>query len=91
MPLIGFDSQIHERGYRNHPLSEEQKQSNRSKSKIRTKVEHVFGTWAMQMGGKLVRSIGIVRAKAQLGLKNLTYNLLRYTFLQTQAMASGEV
>jgi transposase, IS5 family len=87
LALIGFNSQIHERGYRNHPLSEEQKCSNRCKSKIRAKVEHVFGTWVMQMGGKLVRTIGIVRAKAQLGLKNLTYNLLRYTFLQNQVMA----
>jgi IS5 family transposase len=86
LKLIGFDSQIHERAYRNHPLSEEQKCSNRTKSKIRAKVEHVFGNWTMQMGGKLVRSIGIVRAKAQLGLKNLTYNLLRYTLLQSQAM-----
>lgn len=85
LALIGFDSQIHERGYRNHPLSEEQKHSNRTKSQTRARVEHVFGTWVMQMGGKLVRSIGIVRAKAQLGLKNLTYNLIRYTFLQTQA------
>lgn len=84
LALMGFDSQIHERGYRNHPLSEEQKQSNRSKSKIRARVEHVFGCWVMQMGGKLVRSIGIVRAKAQLGLKNLTYNLIRYTFLTRQ-------
>jgi IS5 family transposase len=84
--LIGFESQIHQRGYRHHPLTEEQKQSNRTKSKTRAKVEHVFGTWVMQMGGKLVRSIGIVRAKAQLGLKNLTYNLLRYTFLQTKAV-----
>ncbi|NJL57665.1 transposase [bacterium] len=74
-----------ERGYRNHPLSEEQKQTNRSKSKIRARDEHVFGSWVMQMGGKLVRSIGIVRAKAHLGLKNLTYNLMRYTFLKTQA------
>lgn len=87
LALIGFDSQIHERAHRNHPLSEEQKQANRTKSKVRAKVEHVFGTWVMQMGGKLVRSIGIVRVKAQLGLKNLTYNLLRYIFLQTQAMA----
>jgi IS5 family transposase len=85
LELIGFDSQIHERGYRSHPLSKEQKQSNRSKSKIRARVEHVFGTWVMQMGGKLVRYIGIVRAKAHLGLKNLTYNLMRYTFLKTQA------
>ena len=85
LELMGFESQIHERGYRNHPLSEEQKQSNRSKSKTRAQVEHVFGTWVVQMGGKLVRTIGMVRAKAQLGLKNLTYNLLRYTFLETQA------
>lgn len=85
LELIGFDSQIHERGYRNHPLSEEQKQANRTKSKIRARVEHVFGSWVVQMGGKLVRSIGLVRAKAQLGLKNLTYNLIRYTFLETKA------
>ncbi|WP_448604615.1 IS5 family transposase [Thermoleptolyngbya sp.] len=81
---MGFDSQIHERSYRNRPLSEEQQQSNRTKSKTRSTVEHVFGAWVMQMGGKLVRVIGIVRVKAYLGLKNLTYNLVRYTFLQTQ-------
>lgn len=82
---MGFDSHIHERAYRNHPLSEQQKQSNRDKSKTRAKVEHVFGRWTMQMGGKLIRSIGLVRAKAVLGLKNLTYNFIRYTFLQTQS------
>jgi IS5 family transposase len=84
--LMGFESQIHQRAYRNHPLSEEQKQSNRDKSKIRAKVEHVFGRWTMQMGGKVIRSIGLVRAKASLGLKNLTYNFVRYTFLQTQSV-----
>ncbi len=87
LELLGFDSQIHERGYRNHPLSEAQKQSNRTKSKTRAQVEHVFGTWTMQMGGKLLRSIGLVRAKAHLGLKNLTYNLMRYTFWKTHAVA----
>lgn len=86
LDLIGFDSQIHERTYRNHPLSEEQKQSNRDKSKTRARVEHVFGRWTMQMGGKVIRSIGLVRAKAVLGLKNLTYNLARYTFLQTHCV-----
>lgn len=87
LELMGFDSQIHERPYRNRPLSDEQKQSNRTKSKTRAKVEHVFGAWTMQMGGKGVRVIGIVRVKAQLGLKNLTYNLMRYLFLQTQAVS----
>lgn len=86
LKLMGFDSHIHERAYRNHPLTEQQKQSNRNKSKTRARVEHVFGRWTMQMGGKLIRSIGLVRAKASLGLKNLTYNLVRYTFLQTQSV-----
>jgi IS5 family transposase len=86
LELMGFDSQIHQRGYRNYPLTEAQKESNRTKSKTRAKVEHVFGGWVMQMGGKLVRSVGMVRTKAQLGLKNLTYNLVRYTFLTTQTL-----
>jgi IS5 family transposase len=39
-------------GYRNHPLTEEQKATNRDKSKVRAKVEHVFGAWVMGMGGQ---------------------------------------
>jgi transposase, IS5 family len=77
---LDVKSQIHERAYRNHPLSEEQKQANRVKSKVRAKVEHVFGAWVMNLGGKLVRCIGIKRVTAQLGLKDLTYNLRRYVF-----------
>lgn len=36
-------SRIHERAYRNRPLTDEQKESNRQKSEIRARVEHVFG------------------------------------------------
>lgn len=86
LELLGFDSRIHERAYRNHSLAEEQKQANRDKSKTRAKVEHVFGRWTMQMGGKLVRSIGLGRVKAVLGLKNLTYNFVRYAFLRTHCV-----
>jgi transposase, IS5 family len=74
---LDFKSQIHERAYRNHPLTEEQKERNRVKSKVRAKVEHVFGTRVMNLGGKLVRCIGIKRVTAQLGLKDLTYDLRR--------------
>jgi len=85
LEAIGYISQIHERAYRNHPLTEEQTASNREKSKIRAKVEHVFGLWVMTLGGKMIRCIGIERAKAQLGLKNWVYNLTRYVFWQKQA------
>jgi transposase, IS5 family len=65
---------------RNHPLTEEQKETNRVKSTVRAKVEHVFGTWVMNLGGKLVRCIGLERVTSQLGLKDLAYNLRRYVF-----------
>lgn len=84
LELLQFDSRIHERGYRNHPLSEKQKDANREKSKTRAKVEHVFGNWVMTMAGKLLRCIGKPRATEQLGLKNLVYNLKRYVFWQSQ-------
>ncbi|MGF1602157.1 MAG: IS5 family transposase [Thermosynechococcaceae cyanobacterium] len=47
---VGYESEINERGYRNHPLTEAQKESNRGKSKIRSKVEHIFGTYVTNMG-----------------------------------------
>ena len=33
------------------------------------------------MGGKLLRSIGIVRARANIGMKNIVYNLQRFVFI----------
>lgn len=69
--------QINEKGYKNKPLTDEQKQSNRIKSKTRARVEHVFGYIENSMNGSFIRSIGILRAKTQIGLMNLTYNLMR--------------
>lgn len=83
---IGFESEVHERAYRNKPLSEEQEERNKGKSKIRAKVEHVFGQFVMSMGGKLVRSVGKTRAEANIGLKNLAYNFRRYVFWEFQSV-----
>lgn len=69
-------SQICEKGVRNHPLTEEQKEANRIKSKVRARVEHVFGAQA-QMGGHIVRTIGLARAKVKIGMMNLVYNMKR--------------
>ena len=52
LALLNWSSQIHEKGYRNHPLTKQQKENNREKSKVRAKVEHVFGAWVNEMGGK---------------------------------------
>ncbi|CDN32508.1 Mobile element protein [Mucinivorans hirudinis] len=71
-------NQVCERGYRNHPLTNEQKASNREKSSVRSRVEHVFGFMEQSMHGIKVECVGIVRATGILGLMNLTYNLFRY-------------
>jgi IS5 family transposase len=74
-------SHIHRKGKRGKPPSEQGKGSNRTKSTVRARVEHVFGAQTNDMGGTLVRTIGLVRAKAKIGMKNLAYNMRRLTQL----------
>ena len=57
-------------------LTEEQKESNRIKSKTRARVEHIFGSQA-QMGGHIVHTIGKLRAAVKIGMMNLVYNMRR--------------
>ncbi|SFM70940.1 hypothetical protein SAMN05421721_1342 [Ectothiorhodospira mobilis] len=48
---------------------------------MRARVEHVFASQAA-MGGQLVRTIGLARARLKTGLNNIVYNLRRWTYLQ---------
>lgn len=73
-----MNNKVHEKGYRQHPLTQAQKSSNTVKSKTRARVEHVFGFMEQSMNGLTIKSVGIVRATGILGLINLTYNLFRY-------------
>lgn len=73
---VGIPSQICEKGARNHPLTDLQKAANKAKSKVRVRVEHVFGAQA-QMGGHIVRTIGFLRAWVKIGMMNLVYNMVR--------------
>ena len=76
-----YTSRIHERAYRNKPLTPEQQASNTELSRVRARIEHVFGHITTAMNGCYVRTIGASRAKAKIGLENLAYNFSRYTFL----------
>lgn len=82
-------SNIHEKGYRGSPLTDEQKKSNRRKSRIRARIEHVFGFMTGSMHGITVRSIGIERAMFNIGLTNLAYNLCRYEILNRPKKVAG--
>src|SRR6266566_7213927 len=83
----GFKSRIHRRATRNHPLSNAQLKANRNRSKIRARIEHVFGAQESSPGGRIVRTIGIVRARAKIGLQNLAYNIRRLVTLERIATA----
>jgi IS5 family transposase len=78
----GFRSRIHKRGRRNRPLTEAEARANHRKSKVRARIEHVFGAQENAPGGRLVRTIGIVRAKIKIGLQNLVYNFRRLVVLE---------
>ena len=83
----GFRSRIHVRASRNHPLSEAQEEANTKKSKVRARIEHVFGAQENAPGGRIVRTIGIVRARAKIALANLAYNIRRLASLERMAAA----
>ena len=74
-------NRIHEKGYRNQPLTKTQERNNTEKSRIRVRVEHVFAA-INHFGGIFIRTIGKERAEFQIGLMNLTYNLTRYTYIK---------
>src|SRR5258708_34667557 len=82
-----MQSRIHRRAARNRPLSERQKSANTTRSKVRARVEHVFGHQQSSMGGKIVRTIGIARARSKIGMMNLGYNIRRLVQLERVAAA----
>ncbi len=84
----GFRNQIQRKGQRNKPLSECQKRRNRRIAKIRARVEHVFGA-IDQMGGKLIRTIGQVRASFAMTMMATCYNLKRLVYFQKAGVSSA--
>lgn len=65
---------------RGHPLSEEEQATNKLRSQIRVRCEHVFGRMS-QMAMDRLRTIGLSRANQHNGFSNLVYNMDRYAFL----------
>lgn len=80
---VGMINRVHEKGYKNRPLTKKQMKSNRKKSKFRARVEHVFGFMEVSMKKMYIHSIGKIRAEGIIGLMNLTYNLLRSIQIRT--------
>jgi transposase, IS5 family len=71
------------KGYKNNPLTEQDNAVNREKSRVRSRVEHIFGFMETSMNGMNLYAIGIKRVQGIVGLMNLTYNMFRKIQLQT--------
>ena len=77
----GFREHLQRKGCRNKKLTEWEKRGNHTRSKIRSRVEHIFGVQAQKAGNLILRTIGTARANAKIGLRNLAYNMDRYKTL----------
>lgn len=75
-------NRIHDKGCRYRPLTEKQRAGNKKKSKVRARVEHIFGFMTNSMNGIFLRYRNLKRNTAGIGLMNLTYNLFRLVQLR---------
>lgn len=82
----GWRVQIQRKGSATKGISDTQKKRNCRIATPRACVEHVFGALA-QMGGKVVRCMGIVRVTFALHLKAASHNLRRLVFLKEGGLA----
>ena len=74
-------NKIKYKGYRDTPLSQSKQKVNKKRSSVRAPVEHIFGFQENSLGGKFIRTVGSIRARAKIGLMNLPYNMKRYVYL----------
>ncbi len=77
----GFVSRVHRKKPKGKPMPDGVRRANAEKSKVRSRVEHVFAEQKDRMG-LFVRTIGIARAKVKIGMANLVYNFKRLLFLR---------
>ena len=82
----GFVSRIHRKKPKGKSMPEATRRANSLKSKVRSRVEHVFAEQKSRMG-LFIRTVGIARAATKIGLANLAYNMKRLIFLQRAATA----
>lgn len=80
----GLINKVIKQGYRYKKLTRADKKANSKNSRIRGRIEHVFGFMTNSMNGMFLRYRGLIRNRIGIGLINLTYNLFRLVQLNVQ-------
>jgi IS5 family transposase len=83
----GWRVNIQRKAQRGKPLSDCQRRRNTRIARTRARVEHVFAG-LHQMGGLMIRTIGLARAQFQMTTKLAVYNLKRWMSLRRCGMAA---
>jgi IS5 family transposase len=86
MAKNGFVSHVHRKKPQGRTMPTAMRRANNAKSKIRSRVEHVFAEQKERME-LFIRTIGIARATTKIGLANLVFNIKRLLFLRRIAAA----
>ena len=74
----GVTAHLNVQGTKTRPLDEAQKEANRERSKVRSRVEHVFAQMRGSMRALWQRCIGLARNAAGIVLTNLVYHMMRF-------------
>jgi hypothetical protein len=85
MARNGFASKVHSRRARGADLTPSQAKANAARSKVRSAIETVFGTQKHRFG-LFIRTIGVARARTEIGLANIVYNATRTLWLHGRTM-----
>jgi len=78
----GYKPRINFKGRRGKPLTSRQTVLNHSYSRVRCRVEHVFGAIRNGTNARWMNCIGIKRSRVWIGLVNLCYNMKRFEYLE---------
>lgn len=70
-------NKVIKQGYRYKTLTKAEKKANRKNSRIRGRIEHVFGFMTNSMNAMFLKYRSLVRNAAGIAMMNLTYNLFR--------------
>jgi IS5 family transposase len=80
----GLVSQVHFRRPPGRALTAQRQGANAARSKLRAAVEHVFAEQKHRMG-LFVRTVGIARARAKIGIANIAFNMKRLAFWEARS------
>jgi transposase, IS5 family len=83
---LDIEDHILEKAQKNKELTKEQKASNRTKSRIRSRVEHVFGHWKLRHGFEQVRYNNLRANRLDAFFHAIAHNLRRGLFLSKNGL-----